>query len=84
MEIRNYRYNDRVMERATLPSSSPAHPAAAADKIMADAVQSHRPPARATPTHAHTSCYPLIILKAEPGEQVGGGDGAAWGGGARF
>ena len=37
------------MERATLPSSLSAHPAAPADQIMADAAQPNHPPARATP-----------------------------------
>eukprot|EP00967_Tisochrysis_lutea_P062449 scaffold80166_cov31-Tisochrysis_lutea.AAC.1 len=31
------------MERATLPSSHPAHAAAAGDQVMMDAAQPHRP-----------------------------------------
>ena len=56
---------------APLPSSLPAHPAAPADQLMADAAQPNRPSARATPVQvpgSHRSCRTQSATEQEQGE----------------
>ena len=57
----NYRYNDRVMERATLPSSLSARPAAPAEQVMADA-----PHGPHHPLASWDRAYPIQMAASRP------------------